>query len=113
MPSPLQLVKPVFAQPHDLALRAVVADQLQQAHAPWGELIALQLAIADGRGTPAARKRVRELIGEHVDDFAGPIAKVASTLASKKCLVFERGFLTEVTLDKRQEEVARRLGFPL
>jgi len=102
MASLLSTLAPVFATPEDVELRAVVADKLQQVQHPWGELIALQIAIADGRGTPAARTRVRELLAEHVDTFAGPIAKVASTLAKKKCLGFERGFLTSVVLDRRQ-----------
>ena len=93
----MKLVQPVFAHPADLALRAVVADKLQQQEHPWGELIALQLAP----GTTAIRKRIRELLAEHTAAFAGPIAKVASLLPAKKCLVFERGFLAEVSLDRR------------
>jgi hypothetical protein len=45
---------------------------------------------------------VRELLAKHVALFAGPIATVASTLERKHCLLFERGFLAQVELDRRQ-----------
>ena len=91
----------VFARPADLALREVLGDVLQQQQDPRGELIALQFAIARKQGTAAIRKRVRELIEQHVATFAGPIAKVASTLESKHCLELEHGFLGAVELDRR------------
>ena len=99
----------VFEHPDDLALRAVVADVLQQHGHPQGELIAAQLA----RPTPATRKRARDVLAAHLADLVGPIGRVASLQPAKKCLVFERGFLAECTLDRRQvpraawEEAAR------
>jgi uncharacterized protein (TIGR02996 family) len=89
-------VEQVFERPHDLALRAVVADALQQQQQPWGELIALQLATP----TPTIRKRIRVLLTKPAA-FVGPIAHVASLLVKKKCLVFENGFLSEIELDRR------------
>ncbi|MFT3698405.1 MAG: TIGR02996 domain-containing protein [Kofleriaceae bacterium] len=103
MPSPLARV---YANPGDDELRAVVADELQQKGDPRGEFITAQLAIANGTATPAIRKRARELVDDNLAAFVGPLVKVASLLAKKKCLEFERGFLSRVRLDRRSVQRA-------
>ena len=100
-PNAMKLVASIFVAPDDDELRRVVSDALIDRADPWGELIGLQLAIAEKRGTTEIRKRAAELVKAHITTFAGPIAKVASTLARKKSLVFEKGFLSEVELDRR------------
>jgi hypothetical protein len=73
------------ADPGDLAHRAVLADALQAAGDPRGELIALQLA--DNPDTET-KKRIAALIAAHADAWTGPIPNVA-----KHARRFERGFL--------------------
>jgi uncharacterized protein (TIGR02996 family) len=74
--------------PGDLGLRLVLADALQQAGDPRGELIALQCAIADGTADAKARARASALLAAHIDTWTGPLPGV--TRASRE---FERGFL--------------------
>lgn len=84
----------VFADPEDDAARAVLADVLQQAGDPRGELISLQLA-----GGAAAKGRIEEILREHRDDLLGPdLSRVLSNV------VFRRGFPEEAIL--RREGLA-------
>jgi len=57
------LIEQIIARPDDLDLRLVLADHLQLAGDPRGELMALQCAIARAAGDERARlrKRVAEL----------------------------------------------------
>lgn len=71
----------------------VLADALQQAGDPRGELIALQLVP---KPTPAQKKRARQLIDAHADALLGPLA--GWTL--KKDRRFEGGFLAACTYAK-------------
>jgi len=91
----------VLARPGDAELRRVTGDALLEAGHPWGELIALQFAVAERRASTPIRQRIAELLKQHVAVFAGPIATVASTLPRKQCLVFDRGCLDKVRLDRR------------
>ncbi len=62
--------------PGDLALRAVLGDALQAAGDPRGELIALQLALANGGGGAPARKRTAQLLAAHLDPLSPPHARL-------------------------------------
>jgi hypothetical protein len=100
--NPLKLVAPVFADPSDLALRSVVADALLEQQHPWGTLIAAQLGAKKGTAGKQLRARESEILAEHLEDFVGPLARIASLLPKKKCLQFANGFLDFVRLDKRK-----------
>jgi hypothetical protein len=98
----LQILAPVFADPSDLALRSVVADALLEQQHPWGTLIAAQLGAKKGPAGKQLRASEAEMLAEHLEDFVGPIARIASLLPKKKCLLFASGFLDFVRLDKRK-----------
>src|SRR4051794_15977577 len=61
---PETLIEQIIARPDDLDLRLVLADHLQLAGDPRGELMALQCAIARAAGDERARlrKRVADLL---------------------------------------------------
>jgi len=63
------LVAEVYAAPEDLAVRSVLADELQRIGDPRGELIALQLA-----NTVESRRRADALLAEHRTSLLGAIA---------------------------------------
>jgi hypothetical protein len=100
--NPLKVVAPVFADPSDLALRSVVADALLEHQHPWGTLIAAQLGAKKGPAGKQLRASESEMLAEHLEDFVGPIAQIASLLPKKKCLELANGFLDVVRLDKRK-----------
>lgn len=83
----------VYADPDDAAARLVLADALQSAGDPRGELIALQEAEANGTAPSAVRKRIRALLDAHIDAWTGPIPGVRR--ASR---VFRRGLLTQLEI---------------
>ncbi|MCB9679007.1 MAG: hypothetical protein H6737_28155 [Alphaproteobacteria bacterium] len=89
-----ELWEAVYAQPDDTARLLVLADALQAVGDPRGELVALQVAEAEGQATPAVRKRIRELLAAHIDTWTGPLPGVRR--ASR---TFERGLLVSVELD--------------
>ncbi len=78
----------VYAQPDDDTARLVLADVLQEAGNPRGELIALQL----GRAATGAKisKRERTLVDTWGRDWLGALDPVLM----KQGIVFEGGFLT-------------------
>jgi uncharacterized protein (TIGR02996 family) len=78
-----------IATPGDLAHRAVLADALQSAGDPRGELIALQLHPSPDTTT---KKRIADLLAAHADAWTGPIP-----LVSKSARRFERGFLVKLS----------------
>ncbi len=82
------LLAAIYADPSADDARQVYADHLQTASDPRGELIALQLARAAGRGTPATLAREARLLKAHRTAWLGPIAAdvVIATV------VWERGF---------------------
>jgi len=80
-----ELYAAVYADPTDLSLRAVLADVLQEAGDPHGELIALQL----GRAPDAApSKRERELLKGHARAWLGEL----DPILRKQGLVYSNGF---------------------
>jgi hypothetical protein len=93
----LDVVAPVFTTPDDNELRRVVGDALLERGHPWGDVIATQLCVAEGRAKVGEKKRAAELALEHVATLAGAIAGVAHHAS----YVFERGFLAEVAIDRR------------
>ncbi len=98
LPDITKIVTPVWENPDDDGLRAVVGDELLEAGHPWGELVALQLRIADGKATAAEKKLALVLAKRHRKIIGGPIAGIANT---KNNWVCERGFLVECDLHRR------------
>jgi uncharacterized protein (TIGR02996 family) len=96
-----------IANPDDLAARAVLADALQLAGDPRGELITLQLAIAAGSSDSKTVKRADALLAEHGDDWTGPLPGVQR--ATRR---FERGFLVAATSGADNDMLARSLDRP-
>ena len=82
---------PIFAAPDDDELRRVIGDQLLEQNDPRGELIALQFA------KPVPKKRISEIINKHLAALIGPIFHVAH----KKSVVFDKGFLSSLEVDRR------------
>jgi len=93
--STLSVVQYVFDDPHDDDVRRVAADALLEREDPWGELINIQLRIADGKATAAEIDRAKVLLFKHGGLFAGPLAKITK-VGSR---IFEKGFLAEITTD--------------
>ncbi len=63
----------VYADPEDLAARAVLADALLERQEPRGELITLQLLDPPDR---AQRARIKALIKAHRGELLGPLQSV-------------------------------------
>jgi uncharacterized protein (TIGR02996 family) len=91
------LLLEVISRPDDDAVHAVLADVLQAAGDPRGELIALQLLAA--RGNRDRDVRIHELLARHAAEWLGTLCGV--TRASR----FDRGF-------PRQIELASAAGWP-
>ena len=89
-------VAPVWADPEDDELKRVVADALLEAGNPWGELIVLQLRIAEKKAKPAERKRAAVLEKQR-EQYAGPLARVTRKSPWK----VEKGFLVECAPQKK------------
>ncbi len=102
------IVAPVWDNPDDDAIRAVVGDALLEVGHPWGELIALQLRGAQRKtsrrperreGSVANDRRLAQVLAKrHRDVIGGPIAKIANTARGWVC---DKGFLVECDLDRR------------
>jgi uncharacterized protein (TIGR02996 family) len=90
---PEALTNAVFAAPDDDGARAVLADCLQSAGDPRGELIAIQLAEAEGHASPEATKRADALLKEHKRAWLGPFVRVCSRAT------FRRGFIAELVFE--------------
>ncbi|MBA2544911.1 MAG: TIGR02996 domain-containing protein, partial [Deltaproteobacteria bacterium] len=82
----------IYANPDDDEPRAVLADLLQARGDPRGELIALQLAVAAGRGTDEGDARIEELVRDHGRSWLGPLHEIAYRAELR------RGFLTRLEL---------------
>lgn len=105
-----ELFAAVYAAPEEDGPREVLADLLQREDEPHGELIALQLAQATGRGDPKIDARVKTLIREHGAACAPP--EVFRALAAKS-VRFERGFLAAGILRARSAKAfAAAIGAP-
>ena len=90
---PKALLDAVYAAPDDDGARAVLADCLQSAGDPRGELIAIQLAEAEGHASPEATKRADALVKEHKREWLGPFVRVCSRAT------FRRGFISELVFE--------------
>jgi uncharacterized protein (TIGR02996 family) len=95
------------ANPGDLAARAVLADALQVAGDPRGELIALQLAIAAGTADAKIERRAAALLAVHGDAWTGPLPGVEAGWRR-----FERGFLVAATTFAQPDALARSIERP-
>lgn len=95
------------AQPGDLDARAVLADALQAAADPRGELIMLQMAIADGTASAGAERRVTQLLQNHADEWVGPLPAIERTGRR-----FERGFLVACETNADNAAIERTLDRP-
>jgi uncharacterized protein (TIGR02996 family) len=82
----------VVGQPDDDELRAVLADALQAAGDPRGELIALQLMPTDDAQAPARRDRIQALLAEHAARWLGALAPIVRSAH------FDRGLLDRFDL---------------
>jgi uncharacterized protein (TIGR02996 family) len=89
---PAALYAAVYAAPDDDGPRAVLADALQEAGDPRGELIALQLREHAGSATPELRDRAQALIQEHAKAWLGPLRPIIYRATMR------RGFLHRVEL---------------
>jgi uncharacterized protein (TIGR02996 family) len=105
--APHELELASLAEPDDLALRRVLADALQEAGDPRGELIALQLAIADGTADRRAPARVEELLAAHLDRWIGVLPNVMPASAR-----FVRGFLVALTTTARGHVLDASIDLP-
>ncbi|MGC4122244.1 MAG: TIGR02996 domain-containing protein [Myxococcales bacterium] len=80
----------IYDDPDSEELRRVYADWLLEHGDVRGEFIALQCERAAGRGTPAGLRRERQILEEHEDRLAGPLAQYVVA----KGRHFEQGFLS-------------------
>jgi hypothetical protein len=88
--------------------RLVEADALVERGDPRGELIALQTARAEARGTRSGLARERALLREHERAWLGALAG----LVTKGSTVWERGVLVECQLAALPNAEARAAGEP-
>jgi uncharacterized protein (TIGR02996 family) len=95
------------ANPGDLDARLVLADALQGAGDPRGELIMLQMALADGTASEGAERRVASLLHNHADEWVGPLPAIERTGRR-----FERGFLVACETNADHAAIARTLDRP-
>ncbi len=103
-----RLFAAVHAAPDDDAVRAVLADRLQELGDPRGELIAIQLAHASGAMDRDTRKRVRTLLKEHGAAWSGPLAQLC------KRIIFRGGFPSTIQIHPRRTEAwSRCAGDPV
>lgn len=97
------LLDAVYADPDADAPRLVYADWLASLGHPRGEFIGLQLARQHGGPTS---DREQALLARHGDEWAGPLHAVTSPTGR----VFERGFLSAVSIEARLD--AERIAAP-
>jgi uncharacterized protein (TIGR02996 family) len=91
----------VYESPDDDARRAVLADALEEAGDPRGELIHLQLR---GPLPPKLVRQVNKLVREHGKAWLGPLEPYVEARGR----VFGRGFLEECTLRIRTKQARAR-----
>jgi len=89
-----ELYARVAAAPAELGPRLVLADALQLAGDPRGELIALQLAIAEGTADAKARVRADALVKRHLAEWTAALPGVVHA-------ELDRGFLSMVRTTAR------------
>ena len=86
-------VTSAFSSTTDDASLMVLSDALLERGEAWGELIRLQTQTGPGGKDRAAQ--APKLISKHLAEFAGAVALVAR---NRQSLIFEKGFLTEVSV---------------
>lgn len=103
------LLARVLAEPGDDELRKVLADALVEEGHPRGELIHLQYARLEGRGTPELAEREQLLLERHGADLLGPLIGVVESYR------VERGFLAScrVPWHRPRYNLERVRGHPL
>lgn len=101
------LWKLVFDEPDHPEHRLVLADALQEAGDPRGELITLQHAEAEGRADTESKKRIKALLKENIDRWTGPLPDVEK--ASRR---FERGFLVALRSSAGRQALDASRGCP-
>jgi uncharacterized protein (TIGR02996 family) len=105
-----ELLADVLANPADDGLRAVLADALQEAGDPRGELIALQLDPAESRDKT---KRIAQIIKASRKQLLGPLDAALGADVG-----FTKGFLSHAPLKKQtsnavENAIKRSVGHPL
>ena len=99
--------------PDDRASHAAYADHLHELGDPRGEFIQLQLALEDASLSRADRERLRarerELLGEHREEWLGPLAELFDEDDGESCR-FAQGWIDTIKLDGLDEEAAELLA---
>jgi uncharacterized protein (TIGR02996 family) len=99
MSSEEHFMKAILESPEDDHLRLVYADWLEERGDPRGEFIRVQYALEEVNGDEAQKHqllfRQQQLLAEHGDRWAKPIAELTSDWT------FRRGFVEEVSLDAK------------
>ncbi|MDQ3338350.1 MAG: TIGR02996 domain-containing protein [Myxococcota bacterium] len=97
----------LLANPSDTATRAVIADELQAAGDPRGEFIALQLAVAEGTASDAAKRRAAKLLAANIEAWLRPFPNAVSAACR-----FERGFPIAVVSTAAGRSLDRAIDSP-
>jgi len=100
---PAALLEKVRANPDDDELRLILADAMDTAGDPHGELIVLQIRRKNGESDRKTIARERALLAKHMRDWLGAIAPAVKM----KTAVFERGFLEKCTAVARRQVDAK------
>jgi len=103
-----ELFRAVYATPEDDGPRVVLADALIERNDPRGELITVQLRLAQGGGDRALVSREKELLDAHAKGWLGELAPIL--MADVR---FERGFLAACKIDNSHlDRVQKLVGHP-
>ncbi len=94
-----ELLDAIYANPRDLGPRAIYADWLLERDDPRGELITLQMTPVP---TVEQKRRERELLAEHGDEWLGPLAPACDERRR-----FANGFLVEAVVDPDRAAVVK------
>src|SRR5512140_4286 len=97
----------VIASPSDDGARAVLADLLQAAGDPRGELISLQLLTGEDAVAVDRQDRIQLLLRSHLAEWLGPLRDVA------RAARFDRGFLAALEFDAKWPAGSRQWKRPL
>lgn len=103
------LWRQAVAHPDDDGLRGVLADALQAAGDPRGELMGLQLLTGEDSQVLARQQQIQALLRAHQQAWLGELHPILDGAC------FDRGFLTRVTPrvnDLRDKPSPRVLGSP-
>lgn len=95
-----QFVQEVRANPHDDMPRLIYADYLDEAGDPRGELIRVQVELANlSIGEPARlelEERQEALLDAYAEDWLSPLRALGAEGVSRRC--FERGLIERVVM---------------